>query len=1189
METKTQVWLTHTSEKIPFKVAKDENGNLRYFPGVAPFTSPQIYSGGFSLESINANVDVPIAFDSWSVGAGFHEADLQDVGAASSYNYSQGVDASWPRRLYLSPQLQTGGSVASAPIKFLESTHGLFCMTTRYVYQWSGTQWLARLDVGASNTLNDIFEYTNDDATYIMAGVEDDAYYYSTNGSAFSQIENFSNGPSFRSSSSQGFVSSSSISASKPSATTTNDIVIAQVYVDTTTTISATDNGGGTWTLLEQLAGSGSQTYAIFWKRAESDEPTSYGFSFASGGRCYLQLTTWKDCVSTGEPIEGFEMKTDSATAHDTDATTVSGDNRRGVVLLGFGNDDAGATTPGTITPPSGWAVAASATFLQAFDKDDLSNSGAFSSISFTSGTSIPSTVAILFLKPAEGTPRAARWAVRGSASGAPLLWAITSEGDIRNSGDPTTVSSWSASDTIQLGEGVTISGLEVMDNTFYLVNSKGITSYDGTEVSTVWEAKGLTLESDAARPYVWADRRLYFTFSGTLFRYEKDTNVIERIWPRGPQVGNDELNGTITAITGDSGSLYFTLKNSDGNYYIMKGDPTRSVTIAGEDIYPFHSWVYRSTGVVGAALVVPKGTPSGTSESTLSWTGGTVGAAASIDLSVPSTVIEVTNGTTQAAAVLAALAAGDCRIWTETDITVNLGSSQIELGQGPIQVFSESGTFTLNGASIDNAAMFLQETSDVFFGNVDFIMSAGQDDSVSGGNNPAGVIEFTTSGADNLYMLHCQFTSPDVTAEFGSPNDGPEGINVWNNGPGTGDSPNNITIHGHNVTRGVGDTKSVIAGGSSDAVNFWITAYRSVFDTHQRSPRVGDGASADWVNCVWVNNGDRIYGAAAADDGIFIARGNAIGKTSDSTPGRQEIDDDGTGNTIYAPTSGAGNNNNLLVTGTQGVPSIETTTSTLPSLPYTLDPAVMDSTLMATIISEAGPGNIVITHQSGGGVSHFSTTNPQMVVGNSSNGDYFVLPRLGLRPEDDSNYLFDTTAANIYGPWVDGGAKTYFKFLNAGRFIGESLTADRTVALKYQVDGGSSSTIGTYTSDGLQVTSISSDVEFARLRSHLTLDTNVNTAAPRVIAYSYSTSLNPSRKRTWVLDIELDDEVEDPMGGEGRYSWFKLEDFLFDALQERVTFTDRHNRTYTCKLDDVKGVTIGGDKEVYQVTLTEL
>jgi hypothetical protein len=229
----------------------------------------------------------------------------------------------------------------------------------------------------------------------------------------------------------------------------------------------------------------------------------------------------------------------------------------------------------------------------------------------------------------AVGASGITRWAVRSQTSGAPVLWGIDSKGNIRNATLVTTPSNWTAADLIQIGQrAATQLGLEVINNVFYLVHKGGITSYDGTTVNTVFVSPFADPPSDASRTLMSVDNHMNLTFGEALIHFDPSTNTLEKLWPRGGQDGHPELNGTIVAMTSSEKYIYFAIKNSASEYYVMRLDPSVTATVDGVVIYPAHSVVYRGTNAITAMAYMKPGanTLSTTHPQLLITSGTTVG-----------------------------------------------------------------------------------------------------------------------------------------------------------------------------------------------------------------------------------------------------------------------------------------------------------------------------------------------------------------------------------------------------------------------------------------------------------------------------------------------------------------------------------------------------------------------------------
>lgn len=208
-----------------------------------------------------------------------------------------------------------------------------------------------------------------------------------------------------------------------------------------------------------------------------------------------------------------------------------------------------------------------------------------------------------------------------------------------------------------------------------------------------------------------------------------------------------------------------------------------------------------------------------------------------------------------------------------------------------------------------------------------------------------------------------------------------------------------------------------------------------------------------------------------------------------------------------------------------------------------------------------AGPGDV-------------HDNNPTLLFGVATAGSSFILTRPNLRPEDDSNYRFDTATGKIVVSYTDVGARAFAKFLNAGRVVVENSTAGRPVVLKYEIDeSGSEVTIVTATSNGESNANISTDVQFQRIRPIFTLDTNDNTSAPVCLGGIFNTTPNPPRKRIWDFEVVVGDNLQASTGQRTRLSGKDLESFLFGALEQRATLYDRRGRSFTVRVLDIRGV----------------
>ena len=222
-------------------------------------------------------------------------------------------------------------------------------------------------------------------------------------------------------------------------------------------------------------------------------------------------------------------------------------------------------------------------------------------------------------------------------------------------------------------------------------------------------------------------------------------------------------------------------------------------------------------------------------------------------------------------------------------------------------------------------------------------------------------------------------------------------------------------------------------------------------------------------------------------------------------------------------------------------------------------------------------------------------TSNPCLVIGYGTKVAHFVLPRSGLRPEDDANMLFDTgVSCNVYGSWMDAAATAFRKFLNSGQVLARNVgSGTKAITLMYETDdSGSQTTLVSATGVGTTSTNVSSTVEFNRIR-YVTNLLGTLSSSPVLLAQSFNVTLNPPRRRTWTFDIMVGDRLPLRGGGVSRFSGRQLEDHLFDSLTQRVTFYDRRGRSHTVRVLDIQANTAHprneGDVEVYTVSCAQV
>ena len=233
-----------------------------------------------------------------------------------------------------------------------------------------------------------------------------------------------------------------------------------------------------------------------------------------------------------------------------------------------------------------------------------------------------------------------------------------------------------------------------------------------------------------------------------------------------------------------------------------------------------------------------------------------------------------------------------------------------------------------------------------------------------------------------------------------------------------------------------------------------------------------------------------------------------------------------------------------------------------------------------------------------GPGMMH--ETNPVLVIGYGVAAPFYVLPRHGMRPDEDGRCTFDTGEGVAYGPYVDFGAKTFPKFLNRGAMLGYGVSAGRYATMKYETDrSGSEVEIVAATSAGLTEENELDEVAFHFIRSVLYMRTGDESSSPAVDAEALFATLNPRRKRMWGPVVVMSDEhpSREGMNTDEVPSATALRNILFGALQKRVVLIDREGIEYRCRLLDIQPAGLqerstGGverDSSLYQLSLVEV
>jgi hypothetical protein len=219
------------------------------------------------------------------------------------------------------------------------------------------------------------------------------------------------------------------------------------------------------------------------------------------------------------------------------------------------------------------------------------------------------------------------------------------------------------------------------------------------------------------------------------------------------------------------------------------------------------------------------------------------------------------------------------------------------------------------------------------------------------------------------------------------------------------------------------------------------------------------------------------------------------------------------------------------------------------------------------------------------------STTNPTLVFGDDLTADYFILPKPGRRPEDDSAYRFETTAdRTVFWPYVTFRAQSFQKWLTRGDLEVAGADADDTIALQYQVPGGSQTTIATANSNGRTTASITAETLVTAVRPVGIFNNGASTTSPVLKGVVLHAAPNPPRDRLFTFAVDIQREVETSSGEKSQWDGSDQDAFVWSCVNSRVTLTDPWGTSHTLKILDIAPLDFqfddeGVPKEVLSVT----
>jgi hypothetical protein len=205
----------------------------------------------------------------------------------------------------------------------------------------------------------------------------------------------------------------------------------------------------------------------------------------------------------------------------------------------------------------------------------------------------------------------------RGRTSTTPQFWKIDSSGNLKSATAPDgSGTTWSAA--VPVGHtSETVNGLLTADDKVWVFKKEGIFWYDGSNVNDFWTGgRQMLRDSNGKNPLLWVDGFIYVPYGDRLMQIDPYEETFTMLYPTDGMAGNMELNGSITAITGDADWIYLAQKNAAGNTYFIKINPYRTV----------HTYNYQASNDCNAMLVTGAGAIADNNPSVLVGYGDTIG-----------------------------------------------------------------------------------------------------------------------------------------------------------------------------------------------------------------------------------------------------------------------------------------------------------------------------------------------------------------------------------------------------------------------------------------------------------------------------------------------------------------------------------------------------------------------------------
>jgi hypothetical protein len=165
-------------------------------------------------------------------------------------------------------------------------------------------------------------------------------------------------------------------------------------------------------------------------------------------------------------------------------------------------------------------------------------------------------------------TERCTYFAVRGSTTVEPVLFAIKTNGLIRSSTAPVLSANWSNEDQIGI-KGETVSAFLTAADLMWIIKEEAIYNFDGTLIGTEADVHALKRTGNGSKTVTAFNGHLFLNYENRILRLNPYENTLERLW----SPTHTELSGTISAMAVDLRYVYAFVTNSDSNVYVVKID----------------------------------------------------------------------------------------------------------------------------------------------------------------------------------------------------------------------------------------------------------------------------------------------------------------------------------------------------------------------------------------------------------------------------------------------------------------------------------------------------------------------------------------------------------------------------------------------------------------------------------------